>query len=152
MKIKNIFLYLLVFYTSVVQSADMTKLFSYAVLGETENVKLLLADNVDVNALTKTGRTAMMAASFNGNIRIVKILLGYGANVNISDHLGSTALMDAVIYGSEKLVKLLITAGANVNAVDKNNISVVDKAKKTRHSNIVKILEKEIAGSKDKSE
>ena len=83
----------------------------------------------------------------------MKILLGYGANVNISDYLGSTALMDAVIYGSEKLVKLLITAGADVNAVGKNNISVVDKAKKTKNGNIVKTLEKEIAsitGSRDK--
>jgi ankyrin repeat protein len=142
MKIK-LFIFLLLFFTQSVYAAEVDNLFSAAILGKTKRVKALLADGVDVNGITTPGRTAMMAASFSGNLRVVRILLAYGADVNIADNLGSTALMDAVVFGREKLVKLLITAGADVNAVDKQNISVIEKAKKTKNSNIVKILENE---------
>ena len=142
MKIKNLFLFMLLFLSHPGFSAEINNLFSAAILGKTERVKSLLADGVDVNGKTATGRTAMMAASFNGNVRVARILLAYGADVNLSDNLGSTALMDAVVFGSEELVKLLITAGADIYAVDKQNVSVIDKAKKTDFSNIVILLEK----------
>ncbi len=135
------FILLLLFSSQSIFALNGDHFFSFAILGKTERVKSMLADGIDVNTTTATGRTAMMAASFNGNIRVVKVLLAYGADVNVVDNMGSTALMDAVIFGSEELVKLLITAGANVDAVDKQNISVLEKAKKTKYSNIVKILE-----------
>ena len=138
MPIKSLFFLFLIFYSQSILALDSDRLFSSAILGKTERVKSLLADGIDVNAATVTGRTAMMAASFNGNIRVVRALLAYGADVNVADNMGSTALMDAVIFGSEELVKLLLTAGANVDAVDRQNISVLEKAKKTKYSNIVK--------------
>ena len=131
MYFKSFFL-LILFSSQSVFALDGDHLFSFAILGKTERIKSLLADGVDVNTVTATGRTAMMAASFNGNIRVVKVLLAYGADVNVVDNMGSTALMDAVIFGNEELVKLLLTAGANVDAVDKQNISVLEKAKKDK--------------------
>mgnify|MGYP000630248737 FL=1 len=147
MTIKKLLLFLLLAFSHSGFSADIKDLFSAAIFGKTERVKFLLSEGVDVNAKTATGRTAMMAACFNGNIRVVRTLLAYGADVNIADKLASTALMDAVVFGSEELVKLLITSGADVNAQDKQAISVLDKAKKTKYANIVKILEKAIAAN-----
>lgn len=141
MHIKSLIFLLLVFPPQAILAAESDYFFSAAIAGKTERVKSLLSEGIDVNVITSTGRTAMMAASFNGNIRVVQILLAYGASVNLADNQGSTALMDAVIFGNKALVKLLITAGADVNAVDQQNISVLDKAKKTKYSNIVKILE-----------
>ncbi|MCF6252054.1 MAG: ankyrin repeat domain-containing protein [Methylococcaceae bacterium] len=145
MKIKYLFFLLPVFLTQSVFSADADNLFSAAILGKSDRVKSILADGIDVNGRTATGRTAIMGACFNGNVRVARVLLAYGADVNLADNQGSTAIMDAVIYGREQLVKLLITAGANVNAVDKQNVSVIEKAKKTHNDNIIKILETIIA-------
>jgi ankyrin repeat protein len=47
-------------------------------------------------------------------------------------------------------VNLLIAAGADVNALDKQNVTVMARAKKTAHENIIKILEK--AGAKEEAE
>ena len=142
MIIKKLLLFLLLFISHPAISADINDLFSAAILGKTERVKFLLSEGVDVNGVTATGRTAMMAASFNGNVRVARILLSYGADVNKADNLGSTALMDAVVFGNETLVKLLITAGANINAQDNQKTLVIEKAKKTKYKNIVTILEK----------
>jgi len=38
------------------------------------------------------------------------------------------------------MVNLLITAGADVNAVDKQNLTVMVRAKKSAHEKIIKIL------------
>ncbi len=143
---------LLIFFTLPSFAAENNALFSASILGKTERVKSLLADGIDVNSATATGRTAIMAASFNGNLRVVKILLSYGADVNISDKSGSTALMDALIFGREDLVKLLITAGADAMAEDKQNVSVIDKAKKTKYKNIIKILEEHAAAIEENAD
>lgn len=145
MKIHTFFLFLLFLFFHSNVSADINNLFSAAILGKTERIKSLLADGDNVNGKTATGRTAMMAASFNGNKRVVRILLAYGADVNIADNFGTTALMDAIVFGSEPLVKLLITAGADVVAKDNQGISVIDKAKMTQFHNLVTVLEKAIA-------
>ena len=152
MKILSIIILLLVFYATPTKSAESNTLFSAAIMGKTERIKALLADGMDVNSQTATGRTAMMAASFNGNLRVAKILLSYGADVNLVDNSGSTALMDAVVFGSEKLVKLLITAGANVSTQNKQNQSAIDKAKKTKYKNIVKILEEQAKSDEENAE
>ncbi len=145
MTIKKILLFLLLAVSQAGFAEEINDLFSASIFGKTEKVRLLLSEGVDVNGKTITGRTAMMAACFNGNIRVVRVLLAYGADVNIADNQGSTALMDAVIFGSEALVNLLITAGADVTVEDNQKVSVIEKAKKTKYENIVKILEKEVA-------
>ncbi|MCK5828684.1 MAG: ankyrin repeat domain-containing protein [Methylococcales bacterium] len=152
MTIRCLFLLGFLFLAQPVLAMDSDYLFSAAILGKTERVKSLLAKGVDVDAVTITGRTAMMAACFNGNERVVRLLLTYGADVNLADKMGITALMDAVVFGSEDLVKLLITAGANIDAFDKQNMSVIDKAKKTKYINIVKILEPLVTAVEEKTE
>ncbi len=152
MKVISLFLFFNLFTMNFVFAVDIDNLFFAAMLGKTARVKSILADGIDVNGKTGSGRTALMGASFNGNIRVAKILLTYGANVNLTDNLGTTALMDAVVFGREKLIKLLITAGADVNATDNQNVSVIDKAKKTQYKNIVKILEKVAKSIKQKSD
>ncbi len=144
MKIKHLLITLLFLFSQAGFSVDIKNLFSAAIHGKTERVKSLLAEGIEVNGKTATGRTAMMAASFNGNLRVARILLSYGADVNLADNQGTTALMDAVIFGREELVRLLITAGADVLAVDNQDISVIEKAKKTKFSHIVAILEKAV--------
>ena len=57
--------------------------------------------------------------------------------------------MDALVFGDEDIVNLLIAAGADVNALDKQNVTVMGRAKKNAHDKVIKILEK--AGAKDEA-
>ncbi|HIF55487.1 MAG TPA: ankyrin repeat domain-containing protein [Methylococcaceae bacterium] len=70
MKLKIVFLSLLVF-ASPGYPMDAKNLFSAAMLGKTDRVKFILSEGVDVNEKSATGRTALMAACFNGNLRVV---------------------------------------------------------------------------------
>jgi ankyrin repeat protein len=128
---------------------EFNQLFAAAVLGKPERVKFLLSDGVAVNSQTETGKTALMGACFNGNIRVVKVLLTYGADVNLKDEQGITALMDAVMFGSEKLVELLIVAGADVEAKDKQGVSALDRAQKAKLETIVTLLEQAVKQQTD---
>jgi ankyrin repeat protein len=140
MKFKQGLFILLFALPLLLRAEDANDLFAAAIGGKLERMEALLAQGIDVNSKTGTGRTALMGASFTGNARVVKTLLAYGADVNLADNAGTTALMDALVFGNEDIVNLLITAGADVNA------AVINKAKKTGRDNLIKILEK--AGAK----
>jgi len=51
--------------------------------------------NVNVNAMDKKGKTALMWAANYGHIEVVKFLVKSGADVNIADNKGRTALIIA---------------------------------------------------------
>ena len=85
--------------------------------GHTAVVEALLAQpDIDVNATTPRGNTALIKAARNGHTAIVELLLAAGANVNAKDEDGYTALIDAASHAYIDLVRLLLAAGANVNA------------------------------------
>ena len=65
-----------------------------------------------VNAKTKNGATALMAAAQNGHNEVVKALLANGADVNAKTKNGVTALMMAILRGHSEIVKMLKDAGA----------------------------------------
>jgi len=150
MKYKDYFLFLLLALSPPIYAEDGKDLFAAAMMGKVDRTEALLAQGIDVNSKTASGRTALMAGSFNGNVQIVKSLLSYGADVSLADNSGTTALMDALVFGNEDIVNLLIAAGANVNALDKQNVTVMARAKKNGHEKIIKILEK--AGAKEEQE
>lgn len=116
------------------------ELFASASQGRISQLQSILAQGVDVDARTATGRTALMGAAFFGNERCVRLLLSYGADVNAADNRGITPLMDAVVGGWTEVVELLLAAGADINAQDKAGQSVLDKAKQTGNPEILKLL------------
>ena len=73
--------------------------------------------------------TALMIASWQGNIQIVKDLIEVGADVNARLANGRTALILAIEQGQSQCAALLIKAGADVNITADINLS---------HSNCVK--------------
>lgn len=141
MKFKRLFSIAALFLSLSVYAENANDLFAAAVMGRQARVEALLAQGLDVNGVTGSGRTSLMGASYNGNLRTVKTLLSYGADVNIADQSGTTALMDAIMYGNQQIVQVLIAAGADVNAQDNQKQAVLARAKKTQQESIIKMLE-----------
>ena len=52
----------------------------------TQIPKLLIANNANLNANDKEGRTPLHWACSRGNLRIVKVLIDFGAELNVVDH------------------------------------------------------------------
>ncbi|XP_041346697.1 ankyrin repeat, SAM and basic leucine zipper domain-containing protein 1-like [Gigantopelta aegis] len=73
--------------------------------GNTEVVKLLLKENVDVNVQDEEGVTALMIASENGHTQVVDLLLKANVDVNVQDEEGVTALMIASENGHTQVVE-----------------------------------------------
>ena len=106
---------------------------------------VLIKAGSNVNATDNCGRTALMWASFHGDIGIMSALIRARANINAKNNEGETALMYAVksiiamnsfsytadiSYGLAEAIVYLINAGANINAVDNKGMTVLSYAEK----------------------
>jgi cytohesin len=80
---------------------------------------LLAQPNLDVNAQSVSGMTALKWYVWSGHERNVQNLLERGANPNLSDADGDTPLHGAAQRGNVKLLNMLLEAGANPNAKNK---------------------------------
>ena len=87
--------------------------------GDLENVKLFLAEGMEINAKNEYGETALMAGAVSGNTNIVKVLLEKGADPNLKDNDGSTALIASAMWENTEIVKLLVDNGTDVNVSNK---------------------------------
>lgn len=89
--------------------------------GNVDDVKLLLAKDVDVNVQDNFGNNMLMHASSGGHTEIVDLLLKRGANINMQNNDGYTALMIALNYNHLEIVKLLLAEGANLSIQNNYN-------------------------------
>jgi uncharacterized protein len=90
--------------------------------GYTGTVDVLLAAKANVNARSKVGDTAIMAAALSGQLDLVKKLRARGAEI---DGAGWTPLIYAATGGQDAVVTYLLAEGANVNAVSPNGTSAL---------------------------
>ena len=73
-------------------------------------VKLLLCQNVDINAQGENGRTALILASAEGHVSVVKFLISHDdVALNTQDEDGWTALLVASCNGHKAVARLLLT-------------------------------------------
>ena len=94
----------------------------------TAGVNLLLANEADVHARDREGKTPLMyAAQQWGNIEIVKSLLANEADVHARDKKGKTPLILAAAKGNGRIVKLLLEQGADVNAKDREGKTALQR-------------------------
>ena len=83
---------------------------------QVELVTYLLLREMDVNALSAHGETALAYAASNGNTEIAGLLIEHGADVNVvSPTSGRTALHTSAADGYLEFVQLLVKNGADPN-------------------------------------
>jgi len=88
--------------------------------GEVDDVKVLLAKGVDVNAREWGSlKTALHYAAEKGHKKVVELLLAKGANINAKDTQGRTPFQRAVRRGEKDIIGFLLAKGADVNSKDK---------------------------------
>ena len=94
-----------------------------------QKINLLLEAKVDVNAVTNTGMTPLMAFAYNRQYAQTQKLISHGAKVNAADVDGETVLTYAAFGPRDDvtILKLLVDAGANINQLNKNGETVLVK-------------------------
>jgi ankyrin repeat protein len=88
-----------------------------AYAGQEELVNRLIRAGADVNARSKSGKTALIGAAQYGHAGIVKSLLAAKANANFVEQTQETALMHAAIEWHLVVVQLLMEKGIRENDV-----------------------------------
>lgn len=108
---------------------------------DSETVRALLKQHVDVNATEPDGTTALHWAAHWGDLATVDALLKAGANVTALNRYGATPLSEAVRIGSAPLIAKLLDAGADPNTlVTAQAETVLMKASRDGNVDAVKVL------------
>jgi ankyrin repeat protein len=86
---------------------------------DAKKVRLLLDHGADVNVAARSGRTALIIASFaNPSAEVVRMLLAKGANVNVMDQRKVTPLNAATFGNDTATVRMLLDASGDISTAD----------------------------------
>src|ERR1700691_537796 len=108
---------------------------------DSESVRALLKQHVDVNAPQADGTTALHWAAHWGDLESVDALLREGANATALNRYGATPLSEAVRIGGVPLIEKLLKAGADPNTlVTAQAETVLMKASRDGNLDAVKVL------------
>ena len=120
-----------------------TVLMKASQYGYEESVKMLIENNVDVNAIASEGTSMwspLIYASYFGHKAVVELLINNGADVDACGMNGDTALIRATQVGCKEICEMLINNGAKVNLKDTKGRTALMKASLYGHKEIVECL------------
>jgi ankyrin repeat protein len=108
---------------------------------ETEAMlKLLLANDADINSRCWLGNTPLNCAARKGDNDMVKLLLDHDADINCQGSHDQTPLHDAVSSELPETAQLLLDRGADPNSVDDNGSSALYSAVSKGHVAMARLL------------
>ncbi|KOP83967.1 ankyrin [Bacillus sp. FJAT-21945] len=119
---------------------DQKQLIESAEKGDIENVLKLLDKGVDINLTDNSGRTAVMAATYNNQTEMVRTLIEKGADINIRDKNLNNVLLYAGAEGIIEVVKLAIEAEADTSLTNRFGGTALIPASERGHVEVVKEL------------
>ncbi|MCE5293216.1 MAG: ankyrin repeat domain-containing protein [Chlamydiales bacterium] len=125
-----------------VDGLGLTPLYSAAMQGQTDVVRLLLEHNADPNKALEIQEktTPLFEAADNGYIEIAKLLIEKNADVNKQSTSGITPLFMATQGGHVEIVKMLLAKGADVNLADIDELTPLLIAAQNGYVEIVTML------------
>ncbi|MBE6449569.1 MAG: ankyrin repeat domain-containing protein [Alphaproteobacteria bacterium] len=99
--------------------SDKVSLITAVHDGQLDEVRRLIAEGVDINAVDEHGNTALMYAAKKGFSLTIEALVKAGADVNFQkSEVGITALSFAAMKGFERSIEKLVNAGADIEVQD----------------------------------
>ncbi len=121
--------------------AELNSKLMHAVLeGNSEEVKKLINEKADINAVTPTDDRPLTLAAALGRDEVVRLLLEAGADVNAKGGWQSTALKWAALNGHRKVVELLLSKGSDVDARDRDGATPLMYAATAGHKEVLDVL------------
>lgn len=124
-----------------VEICGETPLLKAVMSGEEEIVRMLLEVGADVNAVSKTGESALKVAAERAQTYVLQaVLAAAGIKINAVGPNGDTALIAAAKCGKLKSVQMLLEAGADVNVKNYLGQSALDLALAGRHAEMAELL------------
>ena len=116
------------------------RLVSAAAEQDTQAVRALLDEGVDVNTPRADGATALLWAAHWDDLDTVDLLLRAGADVKAADDHGVTPLERAAENASTAMVEKLLAAGASANAAQTSGLTLLMTAARTGNVQVVNAL------------
>ncbi|XP_049946759.1 ankyrin-3-like [Schistocerca serialis cubense] len=86
--------------------------------GSVSNVRALLTEGADVEAMDQNQHNALVWAAARGHVEVARLLLEKGADVNARDRWRNTPLHHAAWNNEAAVVRLLAASSADCNARD----------------------------------
>lgn len=127
--------------TGTYYSDKVDTLHKAAASGDTKTIlNLVVEHEVNVEALSIFGQSALCKAAYYDSIHAAMTLIEVGASVNKMDFDGQTALHYAASGGSSKLVDLLLHKGGRVNIGNRGDNTPLHAAAICGYSEVAKIL------------
>ncbi|KAK1362565.1 E3 ubiquitin-protein ligase XBOS34 [Heracleum sosnowskyi] len=126
------------------QSSKDELLYQQVNSGNIEGIKALHHDGAGLEWLDKEGKTPLIAACLNQELRnVAKTLIELGANVNAyrPGRQAGTPLHHAAKRGLEQTVKLLLSSRANALVMNDDCQTPVDVARVKGWGNVVRAIE-----------
>jgi ankyrin repeat protein len=128
-----------------------TPLYRAAATGNTDILRLLLAQGAKLTDKGSSLDTPLHAAARGGHAEAVQVLLAHHAAVNALDSAKTTPLYDAARWGHYAAVKVLLANGANVNGM-KNGPIPLSAAVRGGNADVVKLLLEDQSINKGKTD
>jgi uncharacterized protein len=108
---------------------------------DTDALKTLVKQRVDVNAAQPDGTTALHWAAHWNDAEEVTLLLRAGANAKTANRYGATPLSEAVVSGNAAMIEALLAAGASPKTLtSEDGETVLMTAARTGNVDAVRIL------------
>ena len=132
---------LLVTTLMVVGAQADTRVADAAMAGNSETVRSLLREAVDVNSAQGDGMTALHWAALNDDAELAQLLLYAGANTSATTRLGAyTPLFLASKSGHSRVVDVLLRAGADPKRAATGGITSLMMAASSGEAESVRLL------------
>jgi ankyrin repeat protein len=126
---------------SGVNAADQSTEWHNAIrINETDTIRALMPDRVDVDEANEHGKTALMAAAAAGDAELVEQLLAAGADPKATNKLDGTVLMYAAGSGDRQVVERLLAAGVALDGQASNGWSAIMMAAAKDLGDLVTLL------------
>ncbi|XP_008148454.2 ankyrin repeat and protein kinase domain-containing protein 1 [Eptesicus fuscus] len=118
----------------------VTPLHFLVAQGRVEQVRLLLAHEVDVDCQTACGYTPLLIAAQDRQPELCALLLDHGADANLADEDGWTPLHFTAQNGDDRTARLLLDHGARVDAQEHEGWTPFHLAAQNNFENVARLL------------
>ncbi|EEZ97168.2 Tankyrase-like Protein [Tribolium castaneum] len=124
---------------ALIQRNDLL-LHEAVIKNDTECVRRILKEPVDINSRNNYGRAPIHWAASRGNIDIMEMLIAANCDIEARDKYGMRPLLMACWHGHRDAVQLLINTGACSNATNKKHYTLLMCAARNNRISVVDFL------------